>query len=1049
MSFLSRLLIIATVASSLLAGCSLKKSTLEKLGGEEVGIFSNRPISPQQFIAVIKLNSPALLTTAKTLNGQSVVNEELMKQIETEQTEAIADLKRLSSDIRVLFRYRMVLNGLAIVAPLSVADKIKARMHVAYVEKEGIFSAPKQIEGGKSTLSAKNSVDFIGADKVHALGIRGQGMKVGIIDTGIDYTHSMFGGPGTEEAYKGTNPDQANSAYPNAKVVGGIDLVGTAYNSGSGDYAKHIPIPDENPLDEGGHGTHVAGTVAGIGDGIETYSGVAPDALLYAIKVFGADGSTGDAVVVAGLEFSADPNRDGKLDDKLDVINMSLGSSYGNPHILYSQAIKNLVAGGTIVVASAGNSGNLDHIVGAPSTSDEAISVAASIDHGDHNWKFNAVEFSTPTAGALTSEAVEGPISLPIAEAGAVSGKLVFIGLADKELAPEIVDQLKGNVALIDRGVVTFAEKVLRAEKAGAIGVVVANNQPGNPFAMGGDGQAKIPAIMISQALGATLKDQMKLGDVVIHFQTEKKIEKPELIDTLTDFSSKGPRSMDSVLKPEISAPGANVISAAMGKGNKGVKLSGTSMSGPHVAGVMALMRQAHPDLTVNDLKSLLMGTAKSIGNEKKENYLLSRQGAGRVQTFEAVTAKLVADVTSISFGEVNMENRKLFRRSVTLQNISKDPVQFSLQLDSDSGFSMVGISSVTLAPQEKKTFILDIALDVSKLTTSISEINGLLKVVSGGSEIHRIPVIAIVKKISQVSGASLKVYADSEASATGAAVDLTVKNKGLHAGVALPFNLLGLDQRKKNAKNDAFLSRACDLQAAGYRIITKVVDGKSLQMLQVGFKIFEPVTTWNACEVSVLIDSTGDRIADQELAGFALGNVPGLSSAMTTNKFTSVLLDAGKTRELRLKFEQETMAGKEVKEDYSDAALDAQSMTVFEHSTVVVIEADVTKLMKNSSGLLSMKLASIFNEASSVEMDDFLGQGLLEWKSLSLDPKAQAFMDLPEKISVPAAGTANASLTKGEGKGSLLILYPDNRGVFSDIQKDEQLEFLKPQFGF
>lgn len=72
-------------------------------------------------------------------------------------------------------------------------------------------------------------------------------MKVGIIDTGIDYTHSMFGGPGTEEAYKGTNPDQANSAYPNAKVVGGIDLVGTAYNSGSGDYAKHIPIPDENP----------------------------------------------------------------------------------------------------------------------------------------------------------------------------------------------------------------------------------------------------------------------------------------------------------------------------------------------------------------------------------------------------------------------------------------------------------------------------------------------------------------------------------------------------------------------------------------------------------------------------------------------------------------------------------------------------------------------------------------------------------------------------------------------------------------------------------
>lgn len=1049
-----------TLALVLIAGLSTacskgQKSVLEQLGGEEPGIFSNRTITQNEFIGLVKLKSAPLLASAQRSDGVTQIDPDLVKKIEVEQTQAIADLKALSSDIRILYRYRMVLNGMAIIAPLHLQDEIKARLHVAYVERQGVFGRPqlKDVQSGSALASAiteRNSVKFIGADKVHKLNVvgsdgvsrpvDGRGMSVGVIDTGIDYTHKMFGGEGTEEAYKAVNPDVANAGYPNAKVPGGIDLVGTAYNAASGDYAKHLPKPDVNPLDEGGHGTHVAGTVAGIGDNVETYSGVAPEAVVHSIKVFGADGSTGDAVVVAALEYAADPNRDGKLDDQLDVVNLSLGSSYGFPHILYSQAAGNLSRGGTVVVASAGNSGANDYIVGAPSVADEAISVAASIDDGFHNWQFGAVKFESPS-GVKLSEAVEGPISKPIAEAGDVSGKLVFIGLANADLAPEVVEALKGNVALIDRGQVTFADKVRRAFEAGAIGVVVANNQPGNPFAMGGDGNYAIPAVMISQALGSSLKEDMSKGDVVIHFQTPEKIEKPELIDTLTDFSSKGPRSSDGVLKPEISSPGANVISAAMGKGAKGVKMSGTSMAGPHVAGVMALLKQARPDLNSAELKSILMGRATSIGNDKKEVYPLSRQGAGRVQTFESATATLVADKTAISLGEVNLESTLTFRETVRVRNISKKTMTIDVSLDSSAGLSLVNeVDSIRLAPGASQEIYLRLFIDASAVTEKSAELDGLVKLSVAGKEAHRIPVLAVVRKVAKVAG--------SLATAQGKAT-LSLKNSGRHEGVALPFNLLALDNRKVNVANDPFLNDSCDLQAAGYRIVEKTVKDENgadikVKMLQVGVKVYEPMTTWNACEVSVLIDSNGDQVPEQELAGIPLGNVKGLSTATNEGQFMSVLLDAPKTRELRNQFEQDAIAGKDVEENYAAAALDAQDMTVFNRSTVVVVEADVTKLATRPDGQLSVKIATIFNEASSVEMDDFLAKGASEYSLLPLAEAAQTFVGLPESLSLKAGETTSATFTKGGGTSRLLMLYPENRSIQGSAGVDEQLQIMR-----
>jgi minor extracellular serine protease Vpr len=1060
-----RYIVLLPLALFAIVACTPNKSLKESLTDEGflTGIFSNRAQNPTQFIAIVKLKSPALLTTAGIEDGKRKVDAELAKQIEIEQTEAIEDLKKLSPEIKVMFRYKMVLNGLAILAPLSMKDQLRLRMHVAYIERETPFSRPivQQHSGSAGAdIVSKNSVKFIGADKVHNLtsvdssgssvSINGAGMKVGIVDTGIDYTHAMFGGAGTEEAFKAVNPSAVDPAFPTAKIVGGIDLVGTVYDSGSGDYSKHIPKPDANPMDEGGHGTHVAGSVAGIGDNVETYSGVAPKAQLYAIKVFGADGSTGDAVVVAALEYSADPNGDGDLKDQLDVVNMSLGSSYGNPHVLYSEAIRNLVDGGTIVVASAGNSGNLDYIVGAPSIVDEAISVAAGVDDSFHNWKFGAIKFATPSAGDKLAEIIEGPVSKPVSEAGMIAGPLVAVGLLDKDLTEAEAALVRGKIALIVRGVVTFQEKMKRAFAAGAIGAIVANNQDSAPISMGGDSSVEIPAVMITKALGLELKEQMKLGDVVVSYQTPEKIEKPELIDTLTGFSSKGPRSIDGFMKPEITGPGSNIISAAMGKGNKGVKFSGTSMSAPHVAGVMALLKQAHPELSTLELKSILMGTAKSIADEKGKNYLLSRQGAGRVQAFESVKATMVADKGGLSLGELSLESRKTVSQSVTVRNIADFDQSLEVALEGDAGLQLLNGQTVNLAAGESKTLVLKFDVTAAPLKEAVSELNAMVNFKNPtGTLVHRIPVLGIAKKVSRVVGKKLTVQATSDASSAGAVTALDLNNPGVNSGLVLPFNFLGQDQRKVDPNNSEYLSKACDLQAVGYRIVNKIEEGKTLKMLQIGVKTFEPMTTWNACEVSVLFDSNGDQVAEQELAAIPLGNLKGFSNGVNDNQFASVLLDAVKVRDLRKQYEIETLlplpAGKSApEEDYSEAMVDMKAITPLNNSTVVVVEADVTKLVTAADGNLSLRVATIFNEASSVEMDDYLGN---RWIRVSLNEAAQSFQALPESVIVKAGSTETVEFTRGEGKAPLMLLMPNNRTVTSGIATDDQLQILKAGF--
>ncbi|MDG0817579.1 S8 family serine peptidase [Bdellovibrio sp. PAP01] len=859
-------------------------------------------------------------------------------------------------------------------------------------------------------------------------------MKVGIIDTGIDYTHKMFYGEGTEEAYNAVDPSKPNAGFPNKKVVGGIDLVGSDYNTSSADYKKRIPVPDANPLDEAGHGTHVAGTVAGIGDGVNTYDGVAPAADLYAIKVFGAKGSTSDEAVIAALEYSVNPSGDMTFDDQLDVVNLSLGSGYGSAHIMYNHAIRNLVRGGTIVVASGGNSGDKSFIVGAPGVSDDAISVASSIDNMNHNIQFPTAQFSVGDK-SVSAEAIEGSITKKLADIAELKGEIIALGYADADFQSPLKEQIKGKVAFIDRGKVAFADKIKRAHEAGAIAVVVANNADGDPFIMGGDGSYDIPSVMISLKDGNALKELLKLGAVSVNLKPEALIEKAWLVDTISPFSSRGPRSEDGLIKPEIAAPGTNIISADIGGGAQGVTMSGTSMAGPHIAGVMALLKQKHHNLNPYELKSVLLGHGKVIADADKKTYTVSRQGAGRVQVAESLNAKLVTVPSTLSFGITDVEKQKTLVQQITLKNISSETLNLKPQWNGSAALQ-VNAPSVTLAAGETKTISVTAKVVASLMKSANDELDGFLKYTTDKEMIVQLPALAVARQISQISAKSLVVHSTSAADSAGSLAEVVIQNKGLNKGEAYLFNLLATDSRKKDSKPDLAHNRNCDMQSAGYRVIEK--DGQRL--LQVAVKLYEGMTTWNRCEVNVQIDSNNDNQADQELAGLPQSSLPGLKG----EEFVSLLLDGNQAREMRKQYETDFAADPEkATEDYTQAVVDQRGMGVFDNSTLAIVEADISQLAISDTGELSIKVSTTHEDSGAIEYDDYLDKQEQTWQKISVEKMGASFAQMPEVVELNGHDSITVPLLKGYGSSELILYAPQNKSVRDVLLEDTQSQIV------
>lgn len=463
----------------------------------------------------------------------------------------------------------------------------------------------------------------------------GTGTVVAVIDTGIDYTNPSLGG----------------AFGPGQKVVAGHDFVNG----------------DADPMDDNGHGTHVAGIVAGTGAGSAATTGVAPGAQLTAYKVLDGWGAGWESDIIAGLEAAVDP----ASPYRADVVNLSLGGP-GDGTDPVGLAATAATEAGVVVVAAAGNSGPGEQTVGSPALADGVLSVGASAsglvlpsarltaprDEPIDTFRapFSASAPTTPVAGELVDvgEGYEEDYD----RVGDVTGKVVAYrqnlprDLAD--VGSHLIEQAllaeeRGALALLaytDGGgpvlaadpTGTGAVAAARQAEPGVVDVPLSGilEKPGESFRLD-----RLVVMGLLETQWEQLRRDLAAGPVQVEISGE------DVTDRIASFSSRGP-APDFGIEPDVVAPGVEIRSTwPLESWEPGVyRISGTSMAAPHVAGAAALLRQLRPDESVADVTGRLTGSAVAV-----EGTGPTTSGAGRVDVAAAVASPLIAAPNSVSLG--------------------------------------------------------------------------------------------------------------------------------------------------------------------------------------------------------------------------------------------------------------------------------------------------------------------------------------------------------------------------------------------------------------
>jgi len=637
-------------------------------------VLDERPVK----VMVELEGEPITRVQARRPDVRLSVNErELVRSgLLTQQTSVRRDLE--ATGATVLRAYQNAYNGVAIQAPRSELGRIAklpgvVGVHPLIPKKKTSNDAPSAVVAPASTLRAP-------------AGLHGEAVKVAVIDTGIDYTHANFGGPGTAAAYTAAHAKEASPADtrlfgPRApRIKGGIDLAGDAYDASSDDPAIATPHADPNPLDCDGHGSHVAGILGGSGvtaDG-HTYAGsldnpaltsalrippgVAPRVDLYAVRIFGCTGDTD--LDLDGIEWA--------VEHDMDVINMSLGTDLAGGDDPSAVAAANAVESGVVVVAAAGNSGGAPYVAGAPANGEGVVSVAAldaesTLPAADLALGSTTIRVANLNAAVFADGARFRPVVLGSAAAPSDGCN------ADDYARPDV----PGALLVMVRGNCFFDDRMALASAAGAAGIALIDNVEGYPpFIIGADPEFQLPFF------GVLPEDAAALVDATSIAATNATLENPDF-QRMADFSSSGPRGGDSALKPSVVAPGVNVVSTAVGTGALGVALSGTSMASPYVAGVAALTRQAHPRWRALDIANVLTNTADPalVGD-----YGARRAGTGEPQAPAAEQSSAVADslgAPAVSFGFVELGRDASASAPLTVRNLSNAPLAFDISVPS------------------------------------------------------------------------------------------------------------------------------------------------------------------------------------------------------------------------------------------------------------------------------------------------------------------------------------------------------------------------------
>ncbi|MEK3901567.1 S8 family serine peptidase [Paenibacillus sp. FSL R7-0179] len=760
---LSILTLSLGVAASMIPGAAFAASSLKTpVSGNHLPavIPANLPyISPQ-----INTKSSNLVRVIVQLSGQpaavgkyaarqgitALANTATEAAVNSQQEEVLdkADAKKI--DLTVNYKYDTVLNGFEVTVPADkIPDLAKISGVASIYPNSTWYALPDQTVTEVTYRNDNAPLKQIHADWAADQGLTGAGLKVGVIDTGVDYTH-----PDIAKAYKGGYDSfyQDEDPYEEVPLTPGEDKeYGVGY---AGTY----------------HGTHVAGTIIGqyAAKGDVAQKGVAPGAELHVYKVLGRNidkpntSSGSSAQVIDGIERA--------VKDGMDVINLSLGSdSEKDVNSPDSIAINNAVLSGVTAVIANGNNGENGYFsMGSPAASQLAISVGSVTSPIDaYSGKFKAEIANSVTSVTYDTYFPFHMMAYELANddfatiIGTKPVRVVYADLGAKEDYP--AEDISGSIVLVSRGELGFVDKIANAKERKARAIVIFN---GNAHKVDGKSEAildedykdrsdfidvnlgngyqNIPTFDIEGSKGRQLaRAILKNGNNPTYFTFGPEYyHEMTTGDTMSSFSSLGPNFDGNLsIKPDIVAPGDGVLSTwpAYGKGHPDTdyskaynRISGTSMATPHVAGLALLIKQKHPEYTPFDIRAALANTATPILYEgSPEDFY--RQGPGRANVEDAInTPALLQAIEPISILDKNFVSQNVINynpstsfgtllpgseaaKVLQLKNMSDSSLTYSASVEWNYGDPKVSAvldkSSVTAAAKGASTFNLKVTV--------------------------------------------------------------------------------------------------------------------------------------------------------------------------------------------------------------------------------------------------------------------------------------------------------------------------------------------------
>ena len=466
-------------------------------------------------------------------------------------------------------------------------------------------------------LLLDNSGPYIGAEFPKQLGFTGDGIRIGVIDTGINLEHPDF-----------FNSDQLS------RFLKGYDFVDN----------------DSIPQDTNGHGTQVTGIIAADGQLI----GIAPKVEIFSYRVSSDGESVPSDLIIKAINRA--------VEDRVDIINISLGVNM--THAKIDNAVNNAIDHGIVVVAAAGNSGPDKSTIGSPARNPNAITVGATYNNRDSSMvsTLQVGEKQFQVLPMLGTDVISDPISTDI-----------IFGKYSRENDFDGVD-VRGKIVLAERGgetpdeIVFFSDKEIFASKNGAKGLVVYNNQPGIFFGeliheyVSEDYYPSIPTVSMTREEGLELKK-------ILESETSATLNVFNHPDFIAMFSSRGPVS-PFYQKPDLVAPGVFVNTTSL-KNFYNIT-SGTSYAAPHVSGAIALLLEKNPDLTPHEIKSILITTSDVITDQYKKEFEFDAGGAGRIDLKKAFNSELIFDPPKLIF---NLSGQEILERQVIKMNAFGDSI--------------------------------------------------------------------------------------------------------------------------------------------------------------------------------------------------------------------------------------------------------------------------------------------------------------------------------------------------------------------------------------